>query len=87
MFVDKKRGVSYLSLAEIARRWECRPENVSRFHCKVGGLSAIQTDRGWWVTLEDLAVYEERLRASTRGKIKKLRRFLERLDRPVEETI
>jgi hypothetical protein len=84
-FKDPRTGSIYLSVAEVARRWECRPENVSRFHCRAGGLGAIQTSKGWWVSVDDLRTYEDRLRKATTGKIKKLQRLLQRLEEPVED--
>lgn len=87
MVTDPRTGSTYLTLGEVAKRWECRPENVSRFHCRQGGLGALQTGKGWWVSLDSLKEYEDRLRLATKGKIKKLQRLLARLDKPVEETL
>lgn len=81
-FVDPETKRAFLSVAEVAKRWGMRPESVTRFHMKKGGLAGLPVGRMTLVPLSDLKAYEERLKRDIQGRIKRLKRTLKRLEMP-----
>ena len=72
-----------VQLSELAKRWGITSDSVLRYHVRQGGLRAMQSGRTTWFRIEDVTLYEQRLKNHWLGEIKKLQRRLKRIAQPL----
>ncbi len=85
MLIDRTSGRVYLTIPEVSKRWGMTSQTVSQYHVKIGGLVATRVGTQLLVALTDMTYYEQhRLLPHCDGKIRKLKKFKKRIEKPLE---
>lgn len=79
-FEDPSTGRIFVNLTEIAQRWRTTVASVLRYHVGVGRLMTTRAGRAHYVSVDDLARYEEKLKEAARRRYEEQR---DRLSQPL----